>query len=424
MKKIFGKIDLEKIQDKISSMHIWEGWILLGPFLLCLAWALWKFFLSPALFDKKAHTAVVVSEKKAVDIEMIGISKTESLEDSLRSISDQNMQAIDMLKKELKGDISGIKTEMENVKEAQVGISGNVSATNYLMAGDAKDQSQEDMLIQQDAYNKEDILPQKPKGSIFIYKASERVLAEKRPRLTFGAGKICSGFLLNGTRSSTSADASSNPNLVMIQITDFGNFPKEFMEDIDEATAFGEAIADISAELVYIRVYMINITKNDGKEYTVDAGKGSNLGYAICKKTGIVGSSGKVTDNSISIMRKAFIANGLSAVAEFFKNRGMVAGTTLQNGAVVTKIGAKDQVEGAMASGAAKSLEKLADFYIKKAESITPVIQIEAGHEVVVVFPQKLKFEPVDEESEDLMQNYKTSLSKEDEQNNFKGVLQ
>ena len=397
MKKLLSKINIEEIKDKINNSESAAGWVLGGIIVITLLIGLYNFIDSNDGNKGISEIQQIHRNEKVVDLEMIGMAKTESLEDSLQSLTDEMKRNLKVVTKSVQVEMEALKSEIAHIKESRNIENQNQAIQNYVSGG----KDTEYALIEKNPDEKESIEAHNISGELLssdsvgndfsIIQAGNEVLKEKKPRLTFGAGKICSGFLLNGTRSSTSADASSNPNLVMIQITDFGNFPKEFMEDIDEATAFGEAIADISAELVYIRVYMINITKNDGKEYTVDAGKGSNLGYAICKKTGIVGSSGKVTDNSISIMRKAFMANGLSAVAEFFKNRGMVAGTTLQNGAVVTKIGAKDQVEGAMASGAAKSLEKLADFYIKKAESITPVIQIEAGHEVVIVFPQKVK---------------------------------
>jgi conjugal transfer pilus assembly protein TraB len=45
------------------------------------------------------------------------------------------------------------------------------------------------------------------------------------------------------------------------------------------------------------------------------------------------------------------------------------------------------------AKGASNALEKYADFYIKRAEQMQPVIQIQAGRKVDIVFTQGVAFE-------------------------------
>ena len=45
-----------------------------------------------------------------------------------------------------------------------------------------------------------------------------------------------------------------------------------------------------------------------------------------------------------------------------------------------------------VANGASNALEKYADFFIKRAEQLQPVLQVAAGREVDIIFTQGTKF--------------------------------
>jgi conjugal transfer pilus assembly protein TraB len=55
-------------------------------------------------------------------------------------------------------------------------------------------------------------------------------------------------------------------------------------------------------------------------------------------------------------------------------------------------LGSKDILKQSAGSGAGGALDKYADFYIKRAEQLQPVIQVAAGRTVDLVFTQGLEF--------------------------------
>lgn len=61
-----------------------------------------------------------------------------------------------------------------------------------------------------------------------------------------------------------------------------------------------------------------------------------------------------------------------------------------------------DLVQGAAAQGASRALEKVADFYLKMAEQMFPVVEITAGRriDVIVTAGTKLRLENLNELSD------------------------
>lgn len=55
-------------------------------------------------------------------------------------------------------------------------------------------------------------------------------------------------------------------------------------------------------------------------------------------------------------------------------------------------LGAKQILSAGAASGTSHALEKYADFFIKRAEQLQPVLQVAAGREVDIVFTQGTRF--------------------------------
>jgi conjugal transfer pilus assembly protein TraB len=94
-------------------------------------------------------------------------------------------------------------------------------------------------------------------------------------------------------------------------------------------------------------------------------------------------------------MRNAAVGGFLSGMGSFLSqshngpvtyslSTGLAQSNPLTNGEVL-KYGA--------AKGASNALEKYAEFYIKRAEQMQPVIQVEAGRVVDIVFTQGAPFE-------------------------------
>jgi conjugal transfer pilus assembly protein TraB len=115
-------------------------------------------------------------------------------------------------------------------------------------------------------------------------------------------------------------------------------------------------------------------------------------GY-IAGEDGRAGLRGRVVDRAGESMRNAAIGGFLSGMGSFLSQAhnpvtfsplsGLAQTNPLTDGALL-KQGASKGVSGA--------LEKYADFYIKRAEQMQPVIQVQAGRVVDIVFTQGTAF--------------------------------
>ena len=87
-------------------------------------------------------------------------------------------------------------------------------------------------------------------------------------------------------------------------------------------------------------------------------------------------------------MRNAAVGGFLSGLAGFFsQNQNPV--TFFPSGIAETnKMSANELLGQGISKGAGNALEKYADFYIKRAEQMQPVIEVTAGQKVAVVFTE------------------------------------
>ena len=96
-------------------------------------------------------------------------------------------------------------------------------------------------------------------------------------------------------------------------------------------------------------------------------------------------------------LKNAFVGGVLSGFSNTARGQGGLSITSL--GAVNTKKrGAKDMAEDGLMGGTSSAAEKLADYHIKLAENISPVILIPGGTKVDVVFTRSVEIGSFDVE--------------------------
>ena len=85
-------------------------------------------------------------------------------------------------------------------------------------------------------------------------------------------------------------------------------------------------------------------------------------------------------------MRNAAVGGFLSGMASFFsQNQNPI--TFFPSGLAETNKASTNQLLGqGLAKGASSALDKYAEFYIKRAEQMQPILEIGAGQKVAVVF--------------------------------------
>ena len=108
----------------------------------------------------------------------------------------------------------------------------------------------------------------------------------------------------------------------------------------------------------------------------------------VTGEDGANGIRGILVDRSGPAMRNAFIGGFVSGMGGFFsQQQAMMPATILPSGiAAVSPLSAQDMLKGGAGKGVGSAMEKLSDFYIKRAEQLQPVLEVEPGRVVHVVF--------------------------------------
>lgn len=196
------------------------------------------------------------------------------------------------------------------------------------------------------------------------------------------AGTFVKARLTSGVVASTGVGSASEPQPIHMEMTDYGNLPRGFKTDLKRCFLIGSAYGDLASERVFMRLETLSCVERKSAEVIelkVD-------GY-VSGEDGANGMRGIIVDKSGPAMRNAFFGGFLSGVGGFLADKN--GGTTQISPMGVTSqqaLNATELLKGGAGKGVGNAMEKMADFYIKRAEQLQPVIEIEPGREIDVVF--------------------------------------
>lgn len=202
------------------------------------------------------------------------------------------------------------------------------------------------------------------------------------------AGTYARAVLIGSVTVSAGIGASANPKPVLLRISDTGNLPNNIKGFLKDAIVIGAAYGNLSSESVVIRLERI---------VKIDRAKG--IGIDIPVKGYVAGENGDsdirgmVFDRAGTIARTAAISGMLSGMADYITANNGSAVTFEPNSGLAQfspQKGSKMLEQGA-SRGIGNAVEKYADFVIKRAEQLQPVIKIDGGRKVTIVFTESVK---------------------------------
>jgi hypothetical protein len=188
------------------------------------------------------------------------------------------------------------------------------------------------------------------------------------------------GVLLGGIAVSTSVGSSSEPVPVIIRITGRGNLPKNFAINLTQCQIMGSSYGDLSSERAVVRAEVLSC-RDERTEliYT------TKIVGVIFGDDGMNGIKGRVVQSSGKHLKNALLGSMISGFAQIAQRQEQLSVTSL--GGVNTSQQSMGQLaqNGALA-GSSSAAEKISDYYIKQAESMSPVLLIAGGTKVDIVF--------------------------------------
>ena len=198
------------------------------------------------------------------------------------------------------------------------------------------------------------------------------------------AGAHAEAVVLAGVDASAGVSSQGDPRPVLMRITGPAWTAAEdgtaLQVDVDGCTVTGAAHGDLSSEKVYVRFRTMTCAgPESGTVIETDV-----AGFVA--GSGKTGVRGPVVSREGALVEKAFLAGLVSGVgqgvSQAFQPQAVATGT----GAAVANTGLGDIGRAGLGAGASSAGQKVADYMIRRAEQYQPVIQLQAGTKVTLVF--------------------------------------
>jgi len=193
------------------------------------------------------------------------------------------------------------------------------------------------------------------------------------------SGSFMKAVTLSGIDAPTAGSSQSEPYPVLLGITDLSVLPNRFKMNLRECFIIGAGYGNLSDERAYIRTETLSCVRNDGTVIDVSL-KGHVVG-----EDGKLGMRGRLVSKQGQKIAMALVTGMLGSFSQAFRPQ---TATVLQLGTEdsgVFRYKPGDILEAGALGGVGNALNKIADYYLKMADRIFPIIEVDAGREVEVI---------------------------------------
>ena len=364
-----------KIPKNVDQFKIWfqknpkRGYGVIAIVLILGFWLLPSSDQAPQQRPQKITKPVMESVEKAVDPRAVWSDKlatkmdemTETVKTAVTAQNEANNETINALKQE----IASLRYQVNETKEAEA--EPTVRVTENIPPPVA---TQSNFVHLHQGFDKKD------KKDVEDYVTS---------------GAFARSVLLTGVVAETGTDAAGTPQPILLRLVDFGIFSKGYLTpQIKEAVIIGSCYGNISSERAICRLETLSLVNNQG-----DIVERPVEGWLI-GEDGRPGIKGEVVDKASDVTRMAVLNGILGGIAGFFQNQASAGIYPISPIAGQAKaLTGMDALKSGASSGVGNALQKLADYAIKRAEQMSPVIVVGAGRTIDVVFKKGFQLKDV-----------------------------
>lgn len=196
------------------------------------------------------------------------------------------------------------------------------------------------------------------------------------------AGSFARALVLSGVTAPTGAAATSNPVPMLLEITDLARLPNDFAASVNRCFVTADATGDLSSERVWIRLDRLSCMKNDGRAIDVKV-----RGY-VTGEDGKTGVRARVVTRSGQAIANALLLGSLSGFGKALASSASET-TTYSTGSVGTVV--NNPVRAGIGTAVSDATDRIVDYYIRLADKIFPVLELDSGRTVDVVLSQGVR---------------------------------
>ena len=379
----------EKSNKNNQGRRIWEGLSISGKQWVIAVVIFASLGTAGLLVMKQIKSTWTSNESKKAEERVLHKGQIESIGDKVDSEAAWRYQQNDKIKK-LQDGIHGIKQELtkaisaneeESLKNKEASevemLKQEVASLRNLIGGVAS---------QNRVGGNGEIKPlvakmpniRKIKIELGSKSKGEKV---RNKEDTIPAGSFAKAVLLGGVDASTALTSSSDPRPILIRLMDRGTLPRKFQSDLKDCHIVGSGYGDLSSERVFARLEKLTCVERVSGEII----ETEVAGY-VTGEDGRAGIKGIVVEKGRGYLAKSVLGGVLQGLSGVFNPSQPAVINPM--GAFIPKRSTGDKFNEGMMSGASGSMDRLSKYYIDRAESIQPVIQIESGRIVDVVFTE------------------------------------
>ncbi|HXF47081.1 MAG TPA: TraB/VirB10 family protein [Burkholderiaceae bacterium] len=205
------------------------------------------------------------------------------------------------------------------------------------------------------------------------------------------AGSFARAIMLNGLDAPTGGNAQQNPHPIVLRLADDAVMPNDHRGPTRACFVTGAGHGDISSERAYLRLDRLSCIDDKGETLDVKV-----QGY-VAGEDGKTGVRGRLVTKSGQVLANALLTGLLSGIGKGIQQSATQQTTTVM-GAVTSQV--SDPFRAGIGEGAGRALEELSRYYLRLADKIFPVIEVDAGREVDVVLTRGVSLEPTIEKAE------------------------
>ncbi len=199
------------------------------------------------------------------------------------------------------------------------------------------------------------------------------------------AGSFVKAALLSGLDAPTGGQAQSNPQPVLLRLIDDGTLPNQFSSRIRSCHLTAAGYGDISSERAYLRLERMSCVLRDGK--VVD----SPIKGFVSGEDGKAGMRGNLVSKQGQMIAKALVSGVAGGIGSGISEAYSSISTSATTGTVTTVDPGKIGQYG-VANGFGNTLEKVADWYLQRANETYPIIEVASGRSVDIVLTEGFGF--------------------------------
>lgn len=227
--------------------------------------------------------------------------------------------------------------------------------------------------------------PSAPVVTIQVVGADEKKVAKGAvkkdvPPAYIPSGSNFEGVLLTGMDASTAIGANRNPTPALLRIKTDAILPNLFTFNVRECFVMVGGFGNISTERVEMRTETMSCVAESGEVY-----EGKIEGYLV-GEDGKAGARGRVVSKQGSLLAKSFMAGMVGGIGSAFTPQAIPALNVSGGSTPAYQYPNANQVVGnGLSSGLNKSSQALANFYIKLAEQMFPIVELDAGRKMTII---------------------------------------